>query len=720
MDAKSAALYEFDYSVWNPDTVIDLVTVPWDSGYRDLVRFESGATRTAWFDARRAEGRAVRLTNLVYLKYGEPVRLPLPFSQCNQFNYLIARNPVQPVPTRSQTPTRVPDTFYYFITSVEYLAPNCTALTVQLDVWQTYGNRVTFGRSYITRGHIAIANENCTMATRADYLLEAEGVEYGDEYDTVNSQFVSFADPQAPPYLMVLATTALQKPFGDVSAPKLTTATGGTAAGLVSGTGVWFVRIQDVDDFFTQLSDAPWVSQGIISCTVLPYRMCSFDATREYHLGGVSSNVRIYRAREGVTGNQRYLVASLNENFRIPARYAGLLKLYNSPYCYMEVTTYQGNPMMLKPEHWRVTDGTAYLASSYSLLPAPVMKFWPENYNFGNRVTPVTVTTVDGAGNETIPPLTGGEFLDMQTEMGDFVQVPVVNNMYMNYLASTVNQRAYQFSAADWAQQKSLSAAANAYNVTLGNMGAASENQQVANNLAYQSLAISQEQNLWNGIKGVGGNLAGAVGSAAGGNWGGAVSGVAGAVVAGVDAAAQSEWMARSTANQVGAANATLANTQGAQRYAADTNLAYANYAAKGDYQQAIQGINASVSDAQLAQPSVSGQFGGNGFMWANGLVGLTIKWKRIKPQYIAQLGDYFMRYGYYVNRFLIPPADLKCMSKFTYWQMQEAVVYGALPEEFRQTVRGIFETGCTVWSSPDDIGRIDYADNEPVKGVKY
>ena len=41
------------------------------------------------------------------------------------------------------------------------------------------------------------------------------------------------------------------------------------------------------------------------------------------------------------------------------------------------------------------------------------------------------------------------------------------------------------------------------------------------------------------------------------------------------------------------------------------------------------------------------------------------------------------------------------------------------MPETFRQTIRGIFEKGVTVWHKDQTmIGRIDWANNKPLKGI--
>jgi hypothetical protein len=60
-------------------------------------------------------------------------------------------------------------------------------------------------------------------------------------------------------------------------------------------------------------------------------------------------------------------------------------------------------------------------------------------------------------------------------------------------------------------------------------------------------------------------------------------------------------------------------------------------------------------------------------------------------------------------------------MSKFSYWKMIETyIVAGGMPEGHKQIIRGILEKGVTVWSSPTDIGNIDFSTNVPLAGIRY
>ena len=93
---------------------------------------------------------------------------------------------------------------------------------------------------------------------------------------------------------------------------------------------------------------------------------------------------------------------------------------------------------------------------------------------------------------------------------------------------------------------------------------------------------------------------------------------------------------------------------------------------------------------------------------------------KFIPEDAVRRIGEFWLRYGYAMNSPVVPPADFRCMEHFTYWKMAEMnISRSTMPETFRQTIRGIFEKGVTVWHKDQTmIGRIDWANNKPLKGI--
>lgn len=713
---------QFDYSVWTPNTEITCATVPWDSSYRDIVRFDSKELRDQYFSDVKQYGYSFNLTGMVYLRYGEPVRVNAPFSMINQCNYLIVRNPIQPVPDTASgfgVPPRKPDVFYYFINDVKYIAPNTTQLNVQLDVWQTYYDRLSFGMCYINKGHVGIANENSTIYNLSEYMTDAEGLNIGDEYEITDIAIDNFLSE--PPYIVIMCTADLTASFGSISSPNLKTAGGSINDGMPSGSSVYACRTDKFMELMGKLQDSPWVSQCITMVTVVPARFV--QNSNEVTVAGVQMYTLSDDPAESTLSME---VLDVLGKFHIPDRYSKLLKFYTSPYCVIEMTAYNGGEVVLKPECLSINgyggkDSIIVFTTTVTAPPDIRGYSYVAGYNHAKNGGIVDADYYLPSGEKFPHSENTEEGLDIAIQFTNFPQFSLVNNQYINYIASNRNRLAYQFAAADWSQQKSLTAAQLSFNQSGANMQNALANQQVANQANWALSGISQEKNMWNGVQGVASNAMGAVGSALSGDASGAIAGAVNAVGAGVNTALNADWINRTTSAQVGAATQTTQNNVALQGYMRDTNYEYALYAANGDYETAIQGIQAKVQDARLTQPSTSGQNGGDAFNFCKGYMGVRLKFKRLKLNFLRQVGDFWLRYGYYVNRWMTPPQDLKCMSNFTYWKMQNVSLLSAeVPELFKETIRGIFEKGVTVWTNPNNINNIDLADNYIVEGVRY
>ena len=256
---------------------------------------------------------------------------------------------------------------------------------------------------------------------------------------------------------------------------------------------------------------------------------------------------------------------------------------------------------------------------------------------------------------------------------------------------------------------------------------------QMSSDLTLKNLSFN---NRMNQINTVGSGAANAIGSLATGNVGGAVGAIAGTAIGAwanqqsYDNSVSSNSQALSNtfatnaattsqANAYSLAQTNLSNQQTMQL--ADMNKQLAQATAQGDYENTIAGINAQVQQTQTVPPTTSGALGGDAFNLANGLIGVMIRFRQIPPAAMQAIGEVWLRYGYYVQRFMTLPANLMAMSNFTYWKLHELYVRSSTcPEEYRLTVKGIFESGVTVWTDPDKIGVTDYADNTPLSGIAY
>lgn len=697
----SNAGQEFNYDIWSANTRVTLCNVQWDSTYRDIVGFDDKAALDAYIDAQ--PNSKIVLDKVARLNPGTPIRLSVPYNKALNFNYIRVDNPL--------TYNDDPRSFYYFIMDVGYVANMTTNFIVMLDVWQTFGRDVEFGRSYVERGHIAVANENADQTWGNRFLTVPEGLDLGNEFTitkTTRQTIASNFNPQKP-CVIVSTTVSFEGSGGSVDDPVIKTARGSKFENLPNGVEQYLFLDWEYQDFLRYTADKPWVTQGIISAQAVPYLNPTTDVFTTQVL--MEGGYPVKRLNEGIVKNRKYqLVRDVHEveHYLLPDRYKHLTKFCTYPYSAIEVTTYSGTPLVLKPERIATRDLDVVRMMHLS-IPGARIAFYPYKYNSYDGVD----ADVSVAGQEFYND--NAEFLDMVTGILDLPTFSVVNNSYMAFLASNKNSIAYQHSSADWSQQRTGLTAGLSYDQAGASMGTqrqqteiglSAQNQQVAMQNDFQMLGAAA-----GAAQGIAGGIAGGPAGIAAGVAGGA-GGLAGAALANAQRTAGND-ISQSAARQ------TLRSQQNLSGYMRNSNYDMAMTVARGDYAQQIAGINAKVQDAKMIQPTTAGQVGGDAFNLALYEWAIHAKVKRVNSGVMRVIGEYWLRYGYALNHFVTPPSGLHCMTKFTYWKMLETYIRSSTcPEQFKQSIRGIFEKGVTVWKNPNDIGFIDTADNQPIGGI--
>lgn len=729
-DSTMAYAGEFDYSVWTPGTTVTLCSVTWDAAYRDIVTFPNPAAILAHL--AESAGPSVEINNMTYAAYGQPVHIPVSFNKANKYNYLIVTNPLHPTSPDEQRH------YYYFITDVEYVAPNTTRLNVQLDVWTTYQHTVNFGNAFLERGHLPMANRNEFTNFGRDHLIEPEGLDIGSEYVIRKTKTWSLIDATSnddvPDYnIAIYSTTSLHQRYGTRKDPILRMADGSSAEGLPNGMALYVVpNVKHLNSLLFALSQYPWVTQGITSIQALP-RDAMNKLADSYYIVEYSNDDKQYVPRKvekpefdahqyakfakatAHTGSSPATASHTLELFRDAAypndKYARLKKFKTYPYMFIEATMYNGTPLIIKPElidgHGLIFQGLAHYT-----VPSPRMVIYPRHYN-------VKHTNPSDTNNYS------GEFLDYCTGITNFPTFSTLNNAYTSFLASNQASIAYQHQSADWSQQRALMGA----NVARNNAASAMDNMGAQNAYAVsarnQSLAVTNNALAdRNFVGAVGGVVSGVVGGAKGGVAGAAMGALGAGITAGQNTAIAHIQMSQNrdmNSIQNTQASNSLRSNMAYSRNVADRNLGYAQDAAAGDYANTIAGINAKVQDAKMLQPTTSGQIGGDAFNLTTIGWRVDFKWKTLSDNARRTIGDFWFRYGYAVNRFVKMPDNLCPMSKFTYWKLQECyLTSSSCPELFKQTIRGIFEKGVTVWKNSAEIGNVDISTNGPKDMVIY
>lgn len=667
---------------WAIQSRVTLCRVAWDDSYKDVVSFESPEKRNEYFDSLKSE--SIVLDNYTYLKPNEPINIDVPFHKAYTFNYLIVDNPKTDDPD-DVTPPR----FYYFIEGAAMLNPSTTALTLQLDVFQTYLWQFRLGVCFVERGHLAMAAMHNRLAsgkyntaeTMRIFGVASEGLDVGSEYTIARAEMF---DLSAKKWVVIIqSNTDLAADWGTRDNPSLKTADGQMTDGLASGCNVYAIESWDYSAFMKKVRDAPWIAKGIVSISAFPKTVLTDGPS--VSLNGVDAHFLGDTPDEGVYfTSDEPILEQLGRLTNADFKFADKLKCF--PYAVIEIVNYQGNSLLLKPE--MVNDEKLTLKQMACAAP-PYQKiaFFPAHYGEAvgdsgyGKAGYYTMDYTEDDYSEKTHEVNYGYWLDTAIWFQDFPQMSIVNDEYVNYLASTTNRRQFSYNAAGWSQQKSLAGNQLAYDQSQQQLGTNQTNKDIENRAAITSAALSAIGNFPN-------IPAMALGAAG----------------------AYNEYQASNEQFNVNQAQANQFATQ---------NKTLADWAARGDYQNAVAGIDATVQDAALTQPSQSGQMAGDGFNLSNGMMIVQIRYKTITTQMQEIVGNYFLKYGYAIRQYLVPQKDFMCMEKYTYWKMLDtSIICSTADEGVKNAIRGIFEKGVTVWRNPNDIGRTYGADNAPIKGI--
>lgn len=718
MPPETRAGLSFDYSVWSAGSVITMVNVPFDNTYRDIVDWKSyGHTPYAYVKSFNNLHK-VEINQMTYLAQGKPIRIPTPFTKANQYNYVMVENPGRPV-NNIGFEGYTPSVFFYFITSIDYIAPNTTQLTLQLDVWTTYYQRINFGRSYLERGHMGIAATDSFDNYGKNWLTQPEGLDMGSEHQIIRTYRRMLADITNNDYSVIVTSTVnldVENGYGDANNPRVSMADPSNAEGLPNGVEIYVCTYKDFRQGMLGLKNYPWIAQGIGSITIVPKDIVDFGGTK-VDVGKDSGTGKwTWLTNHSVYINRNYSLtdASFRNEFLslLPKEYQELKKFVTSPYCIVELTTYSGNPVEFRPESIR-TAGIIINQYAHVAPPNPSLFLTIRDYN---TITE-SVIVERRAGKVTNE---YGEGWDMCTGYTSLPTFSAVNNSALNALASSAHTAAAQVNNAKWQQQRAQRAATAARDVA--NAGIAAT-QAGAENSMWGNSAMADSQSRYNNMRATVQATQGAMtalGGVMGLNGSAAGAGIGQAATAGVSAMINNS-QAQSTANiQNQLASGASQISQQQQRSVRDTNYELAQFAANGDYEAAIASINGQRQDMQVIPPSVVGQTSGYmSAMVSNGLV-IDARIRSVSPAAMRSIGDFWLRYGYLMNTWIKFPKTLSLMTEFTYWKMAECyLVDTTIPEGFKASVRGIFEKGVTVWRSPQRIGNTNVRNNRIDKTVR-
>ena len=140
-----------------PQTDVYLLKVPLEIDEVNQLTFANTTAQYNYFNSLPK----LPADNFTYQRKDGTIRFPANFDDIMQYNYVMYRNEAYSNKW-----------FYAFITGMEYLNDNVTAISIKTDVWQTWQFDLVYKKTFVEREHV----NNDTIGSNT---IE-EGLELGD------------------------------------------------------------------------------------------------------------------------------------------------------------------------------------------------------------------------------------------------------------------------------------------------------------------------------------------------------------------------------------------------------------------------------------------------------------------------------------------------------------------------------------------------------------
>lgn len=144
-------------AIITPQTDVYLLKVPLEIDNINQLTFADSTSQYNYFNSLPK----LAVDNFTYQRKDGTIRFGANFDDIIGYNYVMYRNDAYSTKW-----------FYAFVSNMEYLNDNVTAISIQTDVWQTWQFDLTFKRTFVEREHV---NDDTIGANTID-----EGLELGD------------------------------------------------------------------------------------------------------------------------------------------------------------------------------------------------------------------------------------------------------------------------------------------------------------------------------------------------------------------------------------------------------------------------------------------------------------------------------------------------------------------------------------------------------------
>ena len=225
-----------------PQGQVYLCKTPLENDYKNQLTFSDATAQQTYFTSKIY--RNLGDDDYTYIKKDNVIKVGLPIDNIIECNYLFYKN--------KGFTNKI---YYCFITDMEYINENCTAVTIETDVYQTYMFDIVKKACFVEREH-----------TNDDTLGKNTVPERLDTGEFVINEYEPF-DEYANDYLIVVGTTKLPKEITQSIIANLPTK---VYNGIFSG--LYYIALRSVNDAtkFLMVMDGQGIGDSVYDVFIIP------------------------------------------------------------------------------------------------------------------------------------------------------------------------------------------------------------------------------------------------------------------------------------------------------------------------------------------------------------------------------------------------------------------------------------------------------------------
>lgn len=330
---------------YTPQTEVHLLSnVPFNFSYNNVMDFDTVEEQTTYF----LNKSVMVFEDLTHQRVNNnSINLEVAYEDLYNVNYMMFQN--EKIPGKW---------FYAFITNYDFVSPNVTRITYQIDVYQTWLFAMEWQSTYVEREHTKRFN---TDGTPVINTID-ENLAYGTDYKTI---YKRKCNDNNIIWLVAITKVSIEALLGQ------TATTSGKVANIyqplhytliptdLDGNIVTINGVLGGNLFLMSLGEDPATVGQVVSLFYTPYVPFEYHVDNNNNITTNDSNIH-FVSGGGVGGFYSYYGtgAWTPRNYSVSNNMFSLMPSYTEskllmyPYTVIELTDMQGNTTTLKPQNF--------------------------------------------------------------------------------------------------------------------------------------------------------------------------------------------------------------------------------------------------------------------------------------------------------------------------------------------------------------------------------